>query len=152
MSVLDDDLVSVFETITEAMFEARVRRAEWPSRPLRGRGFTASIVFRGGFAGVLKVTFSDRLARALTASMLQEPAMGLSVADMCDALGELVNIGAGNLKGVLPPCELSLPSVQVRELVEPPDATELLGSASLSLFGEPLWVELVGTLRASEPT
>jgi len=148
--MLAEDLGSVFSAIIEAMFSSELLREEdaasLANEAAAGSVLTASIEYREGFHGTLSATFDRRLARALTGRMMKKPVEECSDDDVSDAIGEIANIAAGNLKGLLPaPCQVSLPRVQEG----PPsvrDDCRQLARAKFSLFGEPLWAELCGEL------
>jgi chemotaxis protein CheX len=104
---------------------------------------TAWVGFSGGFAGVLTATFSEPLARALTRILMQQSFAESSREDVCDTIGELVNIVAGNLKGLLPAgCQLSLPHAEFGQHPQLREVEMSLGRAELRLFGEPVCMEL----------
>jgi chemotaxis protein CheY-P-specific phosphatase CheC len=150
--MLDDDLISVFGAIAETLFSSQLTPESTPSLSLPESApeslLTARVEYSDGFRGVLSATLTERLARALTGRMMHRLPSECSEADVRDAIGEIANIAAGNLKGLLPtPCQVSLPRVQ-----EGPPADErqhrLLAQARFRLFGEPLWAELRGTFGA----
>jgi hypothetical protein len=142
--VLDSELSDIVRAIASTLFAGDVRTL--PARDVHfdAAALCAQIELSGAFTGVLSWTLSEQLACMLAGFMLDQSPTLTSVEDRCDAAGELVNIAAGNLKGVLPsPCQLSLPRVQVRD-ASAADGIAPIGSASFELFGEPLCVELFG--------
>ena len=65
----------------------------------------------GAFQGAVMIECSEALGSLLTAAMLQTTGIP-DAADMTDALGELTNVFAGNIKALLAqPSSISLPTV-----------------------------------------
>jgi chemotaxis protein CheX len=76
------------------------------------RYITACVQLTGAWEGSVLVYTTRQLARQMAAIMFDMEADQLSEDDIDDAMGELGNITAGNLKLILPKvCELSLPTV-----------------------------------------
>lgn len=147
--MFDDELVTIFDTISVSLFGAELRVAPVSVAAFGPRALTGRIEFSGSFAGSLNATFGPLLAARLAASMLDKPASELSEDELRDAVGELVNIAAGNLKGVLPErCRLSLPSVHEGSLA-PANQAAPIGRAMFKIFDEPVFVWL--TERGGSP-
>jgi len=73
---------------------------------------TTSVDIRGAWEGTVSITFDRALARRLAAAMFACAEGETTPAEVTDALGELVNMVGGNVKGLLPgPCQLSVPRV-----------------------------------------
>jgi chemotaxis protein CheX len=145
--MFDDELVTIFDTIAVMLLGAELHVAPIPVDAFERRSFTACIDFSGSFQGRLSATFGESLARRIAGQMLCLPPAEVSETDLRDAVGELVNIAAGNLKGVLPEhCRLSLPVVHVGgPLAASHVAT--VGKAMLEIFDEPIFVEFSGHAR-----
>lgn len=78
----------------------------------------ASISITGPADWIVEVEATAHCARRIAAALFAMSADDLSLDEVCDALGELVNIIGGNLKGIM--CEdatLSLPCVELDEVV-----------------------------------
>jgi len=147
--MLDDEIATIFEDIAETMLGVSLEVLKDDERAVTDdAALTASIVLSGDFEGVLSATFSGPLARAVASLLLQQPAPESSLSDVRDAVGEIVNIAAGNLKGVLPPCQLSLPSVRPGAPRRASERGGRMGHGCFRVLGEPLWVELAGSRRA----
>jgi chemotaxis protein CheX len=72
---------------------------------------TCLVHLHGAFRGAVMIECSEALGSLLTAAMLQTEAPP-DTADMSDALGELANVFAGNIKALLAqPSSISLPTV-----------------------------------------
>ncbi|MCK4176679.1 chemotaxis protein CheX [Aciditerrimonas ferrireducens] len=81
-----------------------------PSEPAKGPALTASVAISGAWNGLVSLQVTEPAARALAQAVFAVPQVGFE--DLADAVGELVNIVGGNLKGLLPaPTQLSLPTV-----------------------------------------
>jgi chemotaxis protein CheY-P-specific phosphatase CheC len=138
-----EQLNTVLSTIAETLLSVPLRRADhalhFPSDAL-----VARIRYRGGFDGTLTLTVGANLACALARLMIGGPGRTCSRGDVADAIGEIANIAAGNLRGLLAAdCQLSLPNVHALGARE--DELPLLARAELLMLEEPLLVELRGT-------
>lgn len=82
------------------------------SRAVVSPGLTASIHIFGDWDAVLEVQTDDAGARRIAEQMFGTPASDLTHEEISDALGEIVNMVGGNIKGL---CQaetrLSLPCV-----------------------------------------
>ena len=143
--MLDDELVAVFSAIAETLFNAELWVSSEQHGALARGALTARIDYRGGFRGSLSATVEEPLARRLTSMMMKISPGSCTQADLYDALGEIVNIAAGNLKGLLPgDCQVSLPHVQEAGLTGGDSAHSVLASNCFVLFGARVRVELRG--------
>lgn len=107
---------------------------------------TGTVFISGQWNGFVSLTCSSVAAVRAAALMFDVEIEQVSHADVLDAVGELVNIVGGNLKGMLPsPTGLSLPSVT--DGSEHPDSragAELLVDVQQSWMGEPVSVAVWG--------
>ena len=143
--MLDNELVSVFAAIAETLFEAELSVSSSSEDTLAPGALTARIDYRGGFVGALQATFDETLARRLTSMMMKMSPARCTQLDLYDALGEVVNIAAGNLKGLLPgDCQVTLPYVQDAVSAKREHTPSLLSVQWFVLFGSRLRVELRG--------
>lgn len=85
----------------------------------------AAITVAGAWQGIIMISLEAGLAHHVTEAMLGlEPGGEHTTEDVVDAVGELVNVIGGNIKGLVPgPSKLSLPMVarapiRVSSLVE----------------------------------
>jgi chemotaxis protein CheX len=107
---------------------------------------TGTVSISGQWNGLVSLTCSSVAATRAAALMFDAELEKVTQADVRDAVGELVNIVGGNLKGMLPsPTGLSLPSVthgavQVDTGVE----ADLLVDVQLSWMDEPVRVAIWG--------
>ena len=114
VEVTEEDLFASFANIWFSTLNMEVRRAE-AQIPLRqgGENFaTGCVNIYGGWEGVLVIDCPAALARDAAARMLGCASVDVGSADLQDAVGELTNIIAGNIKNDFPgECRLSLPVV-----------------------------------------
>lgn len=110
-----DEIIQIVQTIWTSILNLPI---EVPApndgsfEPVSGRSFTACVQLTGDFEGATLLYCSSRLALDLTSIMFEEKPEDLSIEDLQDALGELTNMIAGNIKPLLPGhSRLSLPSV-----------------------------------------
>ncbi|HXE57029.1 MAG TPA: chemotaxis protein CheX [Gemmatimonadales bacterium] len=102
---------------------------------------TGRVRFAGARRGVVLLRCPAPLARRTAAAMFGIDVDAAGEPELRDAVGELVNITAGNLKPLLPAgCELSLPLVTT---ANPPPAGRVLAEAGITVGGERLTVTLV---------
>lgn len=81
-------------------------------RPLTGETMTGCVHLSGSWEGTVFLEVSREHARAAAEAMFAAPSGSLSDDDIGDALGELTNMVAGNVKSVLlVPTQLSMPTV-----------------------------------------
>jgi chemotaxis protein CheX len=100
------------------------------------------VTVRGGWNGAVLCELSPCLARVVASGLFATPEADLTAAEIGDAVGELVNVVGGNVKGMVPgPSELSLPAVTIGSgfSVHVPYATAAL-RVGFSWCGEPLVV------------
>lgn len=82
-----------------------------PYAPARDR-ISCAVFFAGSWKGGVIIECPIAMAVEFTARLMRIPAPASFNDDVCDALGELVNMIGGNLKSVLPPgSSLSIPTV-----------------------------------------
>ncbi len=107
---------------------------------------TGTVFISGQWNGLVSLTCSPVAAVRASALMFDGEIEEVSHADVLDAVGELVNIVGGNLKGMLPsPTGLSLPSVTDGSVhVDTRAGAELLVDVRLSWMGEPVHVAVWG--------
>ncbi len=109
-----DEIIQIVRTIWTSILNLPIEALpeDSPFEAVSGRSFTACVQMTGDFEGATLLYCSSRLALQLTSIMFQEEPEDLSIEDLQDALGELTNMIAGNIKPLLPgQSRLSLPSV-----------------------------------------
>ena len=111
MEVTEDQVVEIIRAVWADTLNLDLDRVQ-NGVPSSQFAMSAVVQVTGSWQGATTVHCSERLAGAIAAAMFgSEP--GTSTEDeMRDALGEVVNMIAGNMKVLLPPgCQISLPTV-----------------------------------------
>lgn len=141
MGTYDDDVDSTVRSIWTAMLALPLDRVE-PAADEADLTMTAVVVLDGEVAGAVRVGCGSALAHRIAAAMFA--ADDPCPEDVRDALGEVANMIAGNLKTALPaPTHMGLPIVAVGtdyELSIP--RAEIVGLACYRSEGENLRVSL----------
>ena len=108
-------------------------------------------VTTGPWQGCVLLACPTELARNAASAMFDLPAEQLTDDEVADALGELTNMIAGNIKSLLPgPSRLSMPAVMVNasSTVRMPHAV-VVNTVSFACAGLPLtvsiWQDLTGS-------
>lgn len=117
------DLDAIVTTVWESLFgEPAV--ALTPA-PVTGDAVSARVDIHGGWTGSVVVTCERDVAAGLTRELLLLPADCVpDRGEVRDALGEIANIVAGNVKALLPaPAALGLPEVAEDDAPATPDGT-----------------------------
>lgn len=143
MASLDSDIASIAQAIWEALFESAIAIGGDGGLGTESQ-VTGLVNLSGTFQGAVMIQCPEALGSALTAAMLQgtqTPGAG----DMVDALGELTNMFAGNIKALLPkPSSISLPTVAFGSHYEiDVVGTTVLARVSFLCDGQPLVVTLL---------
>ncbi len=77
-----------------------------------GGEMSATVSMSGAWNGTACLTCSESAARRAAGLMFDLPDEELGGNEISDAMGELINVVGGNIKGILPgPTELSLPTL-----------------------------------------
>lgn len=110
MTTLPSDIESIARTIWEALFESSLTSGGDGELGTDSQ-VTGVVHLHGAFQGAVMIECPVALGSKLTAAMVQGE-RAPSTEDMFDALGELTNMFAGNLKALLAkPSSISLPTV-----------------------------------------
>ncbi len=108
MQLGDEELCELTETVFEScvgMVLARIDDVEVPDPAIVGY-----VHITGGWEGSVVVQCEDALARRLAAAMFGSDAASVSPEEVSDAIGEIANVTAGNVKSRLGvACQLSMP-------------------------------------------
>ena len=101
---------------------------------------SATISLSGAWNGTACLTCSRTAARHAARLMFDLPDEELTAAEISDALGELINVVGGNIKGILPgPTDLSLPTLH-EEPFRVPGHLELAYKILFTWLDEPVVV------------
>ncbi|MEO5798033.1 MAG: chemotaxis protein CheX [Gemmatimonadales bacterium] len=121
-----------------------VRPEEVAQRPLGAGTLAVRVRITGAWDGTVLLRMSPALARRVGEEMFAKPAEVLSDEELRDAVGEIGNMVAGNLKGLLAEeARLSLPSVAEWYLPEEPRNGSVIATVDLLAFGEQFRVLLL---------
>ena len=106
------------------------------------RHLSASVQISGGWEGTVLVSCPDSLAQRVAGVMFDTP--GASDDEIRDALGEIANMTAGNVKALVESyCRLSLPMVaEGRELAISIPGSKVVAQANFDCGVDPLTVEV----------
>lgn len=142
-TVVDADLEEIISTIWSTLFELPLSVADASAR-LGQSTVTGIVHIDGAWPGALMLRCPMALARQLTAAMFQT-GLDPSDDDVSDALGELTNMMAGNVKALLPEtCGISLPAVAFgRDYQLNVVGTAVIAAAELACAGHRLSVTLL---------
>ncbi len=111
---------------------------------VRGDSYSAEVRLSGDWQGVLQVHVSQNLAREVAGTMLHRQHQWLDETSVMDAMGEIANMIAGNLRPLVDGArQVGIPVVRYHRREEAPGAEALLGCA-FSRAGRSLDVRLVG--------
>ena len=115
MNEIEEAIVNITRNIWESILGLEIQRARdvaQLTQATRERSLTGCVQLAGAWEGSVFLYCSASLAGEVAATMFGASPETLRAGDVEDALGELTNMVAGNLKIVLPrPCQLSLPAV-----------------------------------------
>lgn len=111
LSVYREDLARITVSVFQTMLQLEVTPAETAGAPAPD-GLTAAVYFAGAWKGAVLLECTQPQAFEFTHRLMSiDPPESIND-DVRDALGELANMLAGNLKSVLPHgIGLSMPSV-----------------------------------------
>ena len=110
MTVVDNDLDQIARTIWGTLFEFPLE-AGHAERLDQDATVTSVVHIDGAWQGAVVLRCPMALAAAVTGAMFKAD-VAPEADDIRDALGELANMVAGNVKALLPePCGISLPAV-----------------------------------------
>jgi chemotaxis protein CheX len=150
LGIIDQTVVRVFQTMV--CLEARPGAATLATpRTTEFSGMSGSVGLSGKVNGVVYTTFSEQTARHIA-----EKILGVEVgeAEVIDAVGELTNVVAGNLKSRLCDlgfnCTLSIPSVVRGESIRVSAKNAALGVSNeytLEGFDRPVTVHVYATFE-----
>lgn len=113
MPISQNEMLHVVQNVWDAVLNRKVTCVSHACFPEGDTGLrTAFIQITGEWDGVVVCKTTELLARDIAAAMFCMDRDSLSCELVHDALGELANMIAGNLKALLPPpCFLCLPTV-----------------------------------------
>ena len=112
MTSMTDHLTTIMADVWTAIFGENHALEGAAHDMIAGPALYAQVRISGAEPCTVTVACGEPIARRIAATMLSTPAGDLSADDLHDALGEVANMAAGNVKALLPPGHhLSLPQV-----------------------------------------
>jgi CheY-specific phosphatase CheX len=142
MTVSTEDLGQIVTDIWTSMLGLPVQARSTPVESNGSRDLSASVQISGGWEGTVLVSCSEDLARRAAAAMFD--AEEASDEEMRDALGEIANMTAGNVKSHIEAyCRLSLPMVaEGKELLISIPGSHVVAEAAFDCDDDALSVEV----------
>ncbi len=115
MEFLEEEILEITETTWSAMMGLDILpNATYPEPSGDENILIGQVNISGGWDGQVRLHATAALGRATSAKMFAMTPETVQAQDQIDAIYELTNIIAGNIKSLLPePCRLSLPTVQL---------------------------------------
>ena len=143
MTALESDVREITSMVWSSLFDFRLERAGTTSTE-KAPAVTGFLSIDGAWNGAVMLRCAMPLATTLTEAMFQGPE-DPTFADISDAVGELTNMIAGNVKALLPsPCNLSLPAVALgSDYALSVLGTTVLAQVSFVCEGQPLMVTVL---------
>jgi len=121
MQFLEEEISEITETTWSAMLGTEIQHT--PARPFSSNGepvFIGHVSISGAWEGQVFLHGTSVLARSAASKIFAIAEESVQDQDQIDAMYELTNIIAGNIKSLLPePCQLSLPQVEQETEWEP---------------------------------
>ena len=113
MQFLEEEIIEITETTWQAMLGLDIHSKPGEAIPQEAEGLlTGRVEIHGAWDGVVLLHGSIDMARSAASIFFSLEASVVTEEDQIDAMYELSNIIAGNIKSLLPePCQLSLPTV-----------------------------------------
>jgi hypothetical protein len=138
VNLIDDDIMCIAQTLGESLLvEPVLAVSDQPPEPDDTMG--SSVQVRGAFCGTVTVACSSALARVVAARMFGRP--DVSRHEVLDAVREMANVVAGNVKSLLPvPSDMGLPSDELPQDLYQPDAPPAGRRLRFLLAGESMWI------------
>jgi chemotaxis protein CheX len=144
MEFKEDNIGQIVTDIWSSMLGFSVRSRNGPAEMNGSRYLSASVQISGGWDGTVLVSCAEVLARKVAAVMFDSEESATSDDEMRDALGEVANMTAGNVKALVDGyCRLSLPMVaEGRELSISIPGSRVVSGVTFDCSGDPLTVEV----------
>jgi CheY-specific phosphatase CheX len=140
MPALADGIAAVVESVFAELLDLRAQPTASPSAA-SGPVLRASVRISGAWQGMVVVDCPEELARRTAAAMWG--GQPRDRAQMADAIGELANMIAGNVKVLLPgPSRLSLPAVADGQAASSAPPRGVVAGTTVACDGQPLTVWL----------
>jgi chemotaxis protein CheX len=149
----DEQIVAITQDVWSSFTSTAIGSASEEVALDAGGVTVGRVAVTGPWRGCVLLACPTQLARNAASAMFDLPAEQLTDNEVADALGELTNMIAGNIKSLLPgPSRLSMPAVMVgaSSTARMPHAV-LVNTVSFACEGLPLtvsiWQDLTGSGR-----
>ena len=149
----DEQIVAITQDVWSSFTGTAIGSASEEVALDAGDVTVGRVAVTGPWQGCVLLPCPTQLARSAASAMFDLPAEQLTDDEVADALGELTNMIAGNIKSLLPgPSRLSMPAVMVgaSSTVRMPHAV-VVNTVSFASAGLPLtvsiWQDLTGSGR-----
>jgi hypothetical protein len=152
MAISEQDISGVTEAVWASTLDLGVQTAPVATSPADAARLVGRVQITGAWTGSVLLVCAGDLARTAAAAIFGGAPEETSDSQARDALAEIINMTAGNLKALLPePCQLGLPAVAgvdgfVAETT-PPDARGLT-EVGFTCQGRPFVVRVVAATDA----
>ena len=113
MDISQEDIAQIVTDIWATMLALEIKVRTVPVREVEGgRQVSASVQVTGEWEGAIAINCPEAVGRKVAAAMFGVEDGQVSEADVHDAIGEVANMAAGNVKGLVSGySRLSLPTV-----------------------------------------
>jgi len=142
MQFLEEEILEITETTWSAMLGTEIQRTPTNAVPTDGDALIGHVSISGAWEGEVFLHATTALARSAASTIFAIVPESVQAQDQIDAIYELSNIIAGNIKSCLPePCQLSLPEVeQVTEWEPEAIEADRVSELSFDCDGQPLTI------------
>ncbi len=112
MRITEDQIVNVTKDVWSTVLSLEIKTMENEGMGKEQKRVASFIQIMGAWEGSIILDCTPHLSKLFSSKMFGMPLDEIHDEEISDALGELINIVAGNLKAFLPqPSQLSLPAV-----------------------------------------
>jgi hypothetical protein len=140
VNLQDDDIMCIVQTLGESLLVEPVLPAE-DQAPVPADTMGSSVEVRGAFCGRVTVACSAALARVVASRMFGGTDTNVTSAEIVDAVREVANVIAGNVKGLLPvPSDIGLPYDELPADLYDPEVPTGGRRLRFLLGGESMWI------------
>jgi hypothetical protein len=140
VNLQDEDITCIVQTLGESLLVEPVLPVE-DQPPVPADTMGSSVEVRGAFCGRVTVACSAALARVVASRMFGGTDANVTSAEVVDAIREIANVIAGNVKGLLPvPSDIGLPYDELPPDLYDPDVPPTGRRLRFLLGGESMWI------------
>lgn len=155
MQFLESEIIELTRTVWETVLSMGIENvAHDDARRDNGETVSACVHISGGWAGSVIITCPKAIANRIASQMFELGPDEVEEDLVHDAVGEVVNMIGGNIKGLVPgPSQLSLPAVAAgmhTRLAVP--GSKPITQLSFRTEGESVRVVLTQSQEAASPT